>query len=295
MVPNETTLTVGLPVYNSEHSILKSICSVLNQKWFGTIELLIVDDGSSDNTVKVIKDLNDSRIRIIQHESNKGRPFARNTVLKNAKGKYLTWIDADDEWSLNKLKLQFDELMKHKDQERIICISPYNLKWEHSGKYRLRSHQPSDDNLRDVLSGRIPAYLWTMLCLKSVYERAGLFDERLNRLQDLDMIIRILKTGVYFVRTDKNIPLANYYKTDSEKTGSEVFNAVNTIWNKHKVLYKLYGIKFVKKTRHSHFELSARHSMKNEGIPMAFKFYVYSFVKAPRITFRTTKNFFRSN
>ncbi|MGP5514408.1 glycosyltransferase family 2 protein [Psychrobacter alimentarius] len=292
---NEVTLTVGLPVYNSEECIVKSINSVLNQRWFGSFELLIVDDGSNDNTVKIINSLDDPRIRLIQHETNKGRPVARNTILKNAKGKYLTWIDADDEWNLNKLKIQFDELMKHRNQERIICISPYNLKWEHANRYRLRSHQPSDDSLRDVLSGKIPAYLWTMLSLKSVYERAGLFDERLNRLQDLDMIIRILKTGVSFVRTDKNTPLCNYYKTDSDKAGTEVFNAIDTIWKKHKTLYRLYGVKFVKKTRHGHFELSARHSMKNEGVHMALKFYVYSFIKAPRITFRTTRNFFRSN
>ena len=96
----EYKVTVGIPVYNVEKYIEPCVLSVLNQTMDG-IELIIVDDKGTDNTINIIRRLSQTHpkgniIRIIEHEKNMGVAHGRNTILDNARGKYLYLIDSDD-------------------------------------------------------------------------------------------------------------------------------------------------------------------------------------------------------
>lgn|SRR5574344_1001921 len=93
-------ITVAMPVYNVENFIRESILSVLNQS-IDNIELLIVDDCGTDNSMTIVKDIankyhGNKRIRIIKHKANKGLSEARNTAIKEALGKFIFFIDSDD-------------------------------------------------------------------------------------------------------------------------------------------------------------------------------------------------------
>ena len=103
------TVSVIMPVYNSEDYLFASINSVVQQT-FGSWELLIIDDYSSDGSLKICKYLSetDLRIRILVNEGPKGAAGARNTGLKNTKGKYVAFLDADDIWYSDKLKSQVE-------------------------------------------------------------------------------------------------------------------------------------------------------------------------------------------
>jgi len=102
-------VSIIMPSYNSAKTILESINSVIEQTYTNW-ELLITDDGSVDNTVELLHELelSDSRINVVVNECNKGAGFSRNQSIKRSRGKYISFLDADDIWSPNKLSAQVD-------------------------------------------------------------------------------------------------------------------------------------------------------------------------------------------
>lgn len=88
-------VSIVIPTFNSAAFVGETINSVLNQS-FGDFELIIVDDGSSDNTLNVCRQFDDPRISIIEHKNNQGCSAARNTGLRCASGKYIYFLDSDD-------------------------------------------------------------------------------------------------------------------------------------------------------------------------------------------------------
>ena len=98
-------ISVIIPTYNRAHLISRSAKSVLAQT-YPDFELIIVDDGSGDNTEEIIEALADPRIRYLRHESNRGVSAARNTGIRAARGDYIAFQDSDDEWLPQKLEKQ---------------------------------------------------------------------------------------------------------------------------------------------------------------------------------------------
>lgn len=88
-------MSIIIPTYNRGGTISRAIDSVLNQT-HTNFEIVVVDDGSEDDTQKEIGDYNDKRIRFIEHKENRGQNTARNTGLKAAKGEYISYLDSDD-------------------------------------------------------------------------------------------------------------------------------------------------------------------------------------------------------
>ena len=101
-----TTISVIIPLYNAEAYILKAIKSVLRQT-HPCHEIIVVDDGSTDKSVQVLRSLRDARLRLLQQE-NKGAAAARNFGVSQASGAFISFLDADDIWMPNKLDLQME-------------------------------------------------------------------------------------------------------------------------------------------------------------------------------------------
>ena len=98
-------VSVILPTFNRSHVLIRSIRSVLNQT-YQNFELIIVDDGSTDNTEKLVNSLSDDRIKYTRHNKNKGVAVARNTGIRLAGGHFIALQDDDDEWYPEKLEKQ---------------------------------------------------------------------------------------------------------------------------------------------------------------------------------------------
>ena len=107
-------VTVLLPAYNAEKYLVEAVDSILKQT-FVDFELLIIDDGSTDNTLNIINSFKDSRIRIVKHAENNGLIFSLNEGLSLAKSKYILRMDADDIALPNRLKVQVDFMNQHQE------------------------------------------------------------------------------------------------------------------------------------------------------------------------------------
>lgn len=105
--------SVVIPAYNAENHIKRTLASVLQQS-FSDFEIVVVNDGSTDNTTAVIKECADKRISIIEIE-NSGVSIARNTGIRHAKGKYIAFLDADDIWHPDRLQRAHAYFESNKD------------------------------------------------------------------------------------------------------------------------------------------------------------------------------------
>lgn len=112
-------ISVVIPLFNKEKSISNTINSVLRQD-FSDFEIVVVDDGSMDGSVAIVEAMNDPRIRLIKQE-NGGPSKARNTGVKNAKGEWIVFLDADDEMLPNALEIFKNIINAHMDIDIVDC------------------------------------------------------------------------------------------------------------------------------------------------------------------------------
>ena len=104
-------VSIIMPSYNAEKYIKSAIHSILRQT-YASWELIIVDDCSRDNTVDIIRNFDDSRIRLFKNKKNSGAAISRNKALREAKGKYIAFLDSDDIWAPTKLEEQLAFMKK---------------------------------------------------------------------------------------------------------------------------------------------------------------------------------------
>lgn len=106
-----STISVVIPTYNAERTILETIESVLKQT-FQDFELIVIDDGSTDQTVRLLQTVEDHRLQVFSYP-NSGAAIARNRGIAHSTGEYISFIDSDDLWTPDKLEFQFSALQKN--------------------------------------------------------------------------------------------------------------------------------------------------------------------------------------
>lgn len=116
-------VSVIIPVYNADKYIAATVESVLAQT-YKNFEILIIDDGSPDKSLKVCQQFQDSRIKIIC-QANRGLPGARNTGIRHAQGDYIAFLDADDIWLPNKLEKHVNHLNNSPTVGISFCYSAF--------------------------------------------------------------------------------------------------------------------------------------------------------------------------
>ncbi len=105
------TISIIIPAYNAEATILETIASV-QQQTFSNFELIVINDGSADRTLELLSTVEDSRLKMFSY-TNGGLPTARNRGISHATGEFIAFLDADDLWTPNKLEAQLAALEKH--------------------------------------------------------------------------------------------------------------------------------------------------------------------------------------
>lgn len=105
-------VSIIMPSFNTEDYIVESISSVIKQT-YEDWELIIVDDCSTDNSIDIIKSFHEARIKLLQNKKNLGAAISRNCALREARGKWIAFLDSDDIWASEKLEKQIDFMMKN--------------------------------------------------------------------------------------------------------------------------------------------------------------------------------------
>jgi len=106
-----TSISVVIPAYNAELTIYETICSV-QQQTLKDLEIIVINDGSTDGTLTVLNQIQEPRLKIFTYE-NGGLPIARNRGISQASGDFIAFLDADDLWTPDKLELQMKSLADH--------------------------------------------------------------------------------------------------------------------------------------------------------------------------------------
>jgi len=189
----QSLVSVIIPTYNREKYIRRAIESVLDQT-YQNVEIVVVDDGSTDNTSGVIKSLKDSRIIYIYQE-NQGRSAARNTGIKIAKGEYIALLDSDDIWFDNKkLEKQISFLEDHPEY---ILVGGGVIVINNEEKELFRYSQPKNDyEIRKVLLFKCPLANSSVLFKKKEVRKIRLYKEDLRfATEDWEFWMRLGKVG----------------------------------------------------------------------------------------------------
>ena len=199
-------ISIIMPAFNSGDFIKESIQSVLNQS-YENFELLIIDDGSTDNTCDIAAlFLHDKRVQLLT-QSNQGVSAARNYAVSKSQGMWLAFLDSDDIWLSNKLTEQFIET---KGYNWSITDSYYFGRDDINGKKRSELSVIKEDNVFSDLLLENFITTSTVLLTKEVFLNFGQFDQNLKALEDWKLWLDIAKENpLKFV----NKPLAKYRVT----------------------------------------------------------------------------------
>ena len=185
------TVSVIIPTYNRAHLVGQAIRSVLNQT-FQDFELIIVDDGSSDDTEAVVKQFNDPRIRYIYQE-NKGISGARNTGIRSARGRYIAFLDSDDLWLPDLLQLEVPILDANPDVGLVYAkAQAIDKEGNPMSQISGAPEKYPGETLKSILYGDFVSTI-TALVRRACFDSVGLFDESLKGRVDWDMWVRIAR------------------------------------------------------------------------------------------------------
>lgn len=187
-VHTEPYISVGIPVYNGEVTIAETIQSVLSQT-FTNFELIIVDDGSTDRTTEIIQAIKDPRIRLLSFK-NAGLAVSRNHIITSARGSYISFLDADDLWTKDKLADQYQALLNTPSAAVAYSFTDYidgSSRWLRSGSHIIVNGDPLGYLLlTDFLENGSNA----LIC-RSACEQIGGFDENFSSAADWDFFLKL--------------------------------------------------------------------------------------------------------
>ncbi|WP_088012487.1 glycosyltransferase family 2 protein [Gottfriedia acidiceleris] len=207
-------LSIIVPVYNAEKTIVRTIYSVIIQS-FQDFELILINDGSNDNSLQRMNEIaiNDSRIKVYDIQ-NSGVSNARNYGLKHANGRYTTFIDADDYYNEN----AFDEILRDLDEKTQLIIFGYNVESDHKISLIRSPNKESvqfsnEEQFRSYVVTLIQNELinapWNKVYLTSyLKENDILFDSTINIGEDLKFNLSVIRDIKYVSVINK--ALINY-------------------------------------------------------------------------------------
>lgn len=204
MSQSEPLVSVVVPAYNAARTIETTLHSVLQQT-MDDIELIVVDDGSTDATPEVVRSMDDGRLRLVQ-QPNTGHAGARNAGIEVARGRYVAVVDADDVWLPHKLERQLAVL----SGRRVIrALHGSAVFVDDSLRPLFIAPSPDGKNdLLDVLCFRgLAAMMVTLIIERALLERVGGFDPSLIILQDWELAIRLARLGELYSTSE---PLVLY-------------------------------------------------------------------------------------
>src|SRR3989338_3544903 len=206
-------VSVIIPTYNREKFIGRAIESVLAQT-YKDLEIIVIDDGSKDNTKEVVQQYK-GNIKYIYQE-NGGSSSARNRGIKESAGEHIAFLGSDDIWVPGKLAIQVEILDKNKNIGIVCSRMPIFDKEGKQIGFKPQEHIGKDFNELIAQWGDLPTS--TVMTRRECFNKAGFFDTSLKTVQDFDMWLRIARH--YDIYEYRDTCLARYYRHGVQNTGN---------------------------------------------------------------------------
>ena len=223
-------ISIIMPNYNSAQFIEETIASIFAQS-YENWELILVDDCSSDGSVKIIESLiaDDNRIRLITLTENSGPAIARNRAIKEAKGRYIAFLDSDDLWTPDKLLKQISFMQEN---DAALSYTGYYRIEEESGEIIDQIHVSKKVDYFELLKQNIIG------CLTAIYDTRKIgkvYMPDIRKRQDFGLWLKILKRVPYAYSIDE--PLA-YYRVRTASVSSNKMIASKYNWELYRKVEK---------------------------------------------------------
>ncbi|WKN40863.1 glycosyltransferase family 2 protein [Tunicatimonas pelagia] len=198
-------VTVCITTFNRKEMLNRAVESVLNQT-YANLELIIVDDCSSDGTEDYVHHLldQDRRIRYIRHEKNQGLAAARNTAIFNSQGTYFTFVDDDDSWKPNYLE-EFVKLAGHYDENWCFCCGSITI--DSLGQTVYANYQSLEGPLIDYVQQGYTPPVASQFYFTSTLQRYGGYNEQVKNGVDHDLWLTLAFQGINIKSSDEYLSL----------------------------------------------------------------------------------------
>ncbi len=237
-------VSIILPTFNRAHHLPDTVQSVLHQS-YSDFELIVVDDGSTDHTEQIIRDIqtHSLHLKYIRLPENRGIGFARDQGLRHACGEYIGWIDSDDPWLPGKLKEQVRIMDSHLDID--ILFGDY-LNFDHiqnkettlfnSCRHLLEALPKQkleegvylvEKDLERVILVQTLVSIPTAIFRTDLFQRTGSFDIALRIGEDLEFFFRAVLFGARYAYLDKAV--MERHKTETSITAKHTDSWIETI------------------------------------------------------------------
>ncbi|SEH53902.1 glycosyltransferase family 2 protein [Magnetospirillum fulvum] len=202
-------VSVVITAFNRADTIERAIESVTAQT-ITDLEILVVDDASTDATCTVVEAMSDPRIRLVRNPTNRGIGGAKNVGIRQARGQYVAFLDSDDSWLPEKLALQVQTLQAF-GADVPLCFCAFWVHRADGGKTILRQPRKIGSWRMSILMGETFSLGSTLLVRREIFDEIGVFNENLTRLQDRDWTLRYLDRYPEFISIDH--PLAHIHNS----------------------------------------------------------------------------------
>ena len=216
-------ISVVIPLYNKENCVARTIESVLNQT-YNSFEIVVVNDGSTDNSLKVVSSIKDERIKIFS-KKNEGVSIARNFGIQQSKGEYICFLDADDEWNPNFLESMCEAIKMFPEYGFFSCPIETRKNGENKN-YGINNNSEElfviEDYCKTFLKNRKAICCVGSVCVqRRLLIDAGMFPPHVKRGEDHDLWLRLAcNNKVVYTTKTKMI-----YNLDSENNSRSNYNS----------------------------------------------------------------------
>ena len=273
------TVSVVIPTYNRADVISRAIDSILNQT-YKDFEIIVVDDGSTDYTEDVIDSYSDNRLQYIKFDGNNGANAARNEGIKQADGKYISFLDSDDEFTNKHLEKVISTLSKSDSKIKGVYVSQVTI--EHG-------EEQFSSSASEILSDPIqvienyPANGFSSFTFdKKVFKKVGSLDEGLKAFQDREFLIRYLSMYNLLPISDELV----LYHTTGDRISSDPgrkISALEVLVEKHNKKIETSNSAFLHYTRgHLYAKKQDMNSARkhffsaSKGEPTSLKYHLHT-------------------
>lgn len=177
-------VSIILPTYNGERHLRKSVESCLSQT-YPNIELVIVDDCSTDGTSEIVRSFRDERIKYIRHKRNRRLPRSLNTGLSASSGKYLTWTSDDNQYLPRAIEEMVGVLQRNHNVD-LVYADVWRINWETGKKELFLRPDKMDLSARNAVGS---CFLFT----RKAFQETGLYDPKYELVEDYEYWIRLCR------------------------------------------------------------------------------------------------------